>query len=344
MIKYLQERGVHAMCDGQFGSTGKGLLAAYLAQQCLDAKLDFQAVVSNAGPNSGHTFYYCDEKHVLKQLPTFGVYHYLAGKPVQIYLSAGAVINPNILEEELNRYPGIPVKIHRNAAVIDQDCIDAEQRRGGSIEAIASTQSGTGAAISRKVLRYPQAIVQRFDQVMGDALYENFAPGIERMFMEISQGFSLGINQRFFPHCTSRECTVAQGFADAGIPPRWFAHAYMAVRTFPIRVGNLGEHSSGGCYPDQVELDWKDIGQRPELTTVTQRERRLFSFSCEQLGHAIVANAPSVLFVNFMNYVDDKTTFVETLRKTMGPYLDNIDLIFGHGPCVEDVAQGVILP
>jgi len=59
--------------------------------------------------------------------------------------------------------------------------------------------------------------------------------------MEVSQGFSLGINSEFYPKVTSRECTVMQGLADARIAPSKLAKTYMAIRTYPIRVGDVVE-------------------------------------------------------------------------------------------------------
>src|SRR5690554_3156172 len=62
--------GAYVSVDGQFGSTGKGVINGLLAE-LFPTRVD--VVVSNAGPNSGHTAYLEGEKIVLKQLPTFGV-------------------------------------------------------------------------------------------------------------------------------------------------------------------------------------------------------------------------------------------------------------------------------
>ena len=73
LVKELQKKGAHVLVDGQFGSTGKGLLASYLAEKAWDEGIDFDIVVTSAGPNSGHTFYHKGEKIVLKMLPSFAV-------------------------------------------------------------------------------------------------------------------------------------------------------------------------------------------------------------------------------------------------------------------------------
>lgn len=337
--------GVHALVDGQFGSTGKGALAAWLALKAKEQRAKFSAALSNAGPNSGHTFYHEGEKHVLKQLPTFAVASNLLGVDIPVFLTAGAVIDPAILIAEANKYPDIRIYVHANAAVISES--DRETEHSGTVAMVAGTRSGTGAAIARKVLRDPTAIFDHIYRRMGwpdnIAIYRGAFTLPEwitdRIFLEVSQGFSLGINQMFYPKVTSRECTVAQGIADAGLPPASVNRTYMAVRTYPIRVGDVDGYSSGGFYPDQYETSWDAIGQKPELTTVTQRERRVFSFSMTQFNHAVIANDPDFVFLNFLNYLpeDEQRGIIETLHHDAGNYAARYSIIGGYGATSEDI-------
>lgn len=341
-----ESTGAHVLVDGQYGSTGKGVLAAWLAARNIEYDNDrWDGVVSNAGPNSGHTFYHGDEKHVLKQLPTFAVASYLLGVTIPVFLSAGAVIDTDILIAEAKRYPGIPIFVHPNAAVITQADRDSEVSAAGSIAAVAGTRSGTGMAIARKVMRDPTAT---FGWYWRNAIHLEWPRNVQeytvswlplynkRYFVEVSQGFSLGINQRFYPKCTSRECTVAQAIADAGMPPRYVRKTYMSLRTWPIRVGNVDGHSSGEWYPDQIETTWDALGVEPELTTVTQRVRRVASFSAQQFRDAVWANDPDLVFLNFMNYPESREVlkYVQAAAKSVTrPY----DVITGWGPKSEDV-------
>jgi adenylosuccinate synthase len=339
--------GVHCVVDGQFGSTGKGVLAAWLAERAIANGTDFALVVSNAGPNSGHTFYHGDEKHVLKQLPTFAVAQYLAGFAVPVFLSAGAIIDAEILCNEAIKYPGITIFVHPNAAVIDTE--DKRAEHSGSVAAVAGTRSGTGAALARKVLRDPSVVFSAWwtDQhfppnvVMGDPISDGIVdPFEDRIFMEVSQGFSLGLNSsEFYPKTTSRECTVMQGISDARIPPRAVERTYLSMRTFPIRVGNVDGFSSGEFYPDQEETTWEAIGQTPELTTVTQRVRRVFTFSEIQAEQAIAANDPDFVFINFLNYLDDEGQ-ADLMYRLDGIRDDTakwFEILQGFGPKSEDV-------
>lgn len=334
-----ERTGAHVLVDGQYGSTGKGVLAAWLAFQNDGwTNTGWKGVISNAGPNSGHTFYHHGEKHVLKQLPTFAVASYLLGNIMPVYLSAGAIIDPDILIAEALKYPGLPIFVHPNAAVITAE--DKAAEHSGTVAAVAGTRSGTGAAIARKVLRDPSAV---FGNVWPDSIVDNITcmahaidASQDRYFVEVSQGFSLGINQPFYPKVTSRECTVSQAIADAGIPPRHVVKTYMSVRTYPIRVGNVDGHSSGDWYPDQHETSWEELGVEPELTTVTKRVRRIASFSQDQFEDAVRTNDPDFVFLNFLNYPgsDFALDCVKMQRDDANRWYD---IITGWGPGNADV-------
>lgn len=348
MSDLFKNAGAHVIVDGQFGSTGKGAFSKWLADQAIAEGWQPDVVVSNAGPNSGHTFYHGDDKHVLKQLPTFAVAMHLMGVEIPVFLSAGAAINVELLMKEIERYPGIEVWVHPNAAVITDE--DVLTEHSGSVAAVAGTASGTGAAIARKVLRDPKAIIAGYD--LGDSHFYvgdwsqscteqgwDVSDGTKAV-VEVSQGFSLGINSGFYPKVTSRECTVMQAMADARMPPRFHATTYMVVRTFPIRVGNYNGHSSGGYYSDQEEITWADIGVAPELTTVTQRERRIFTFSEEQYAHAFEVNDPDFVFVNFLNYLPDEAARVKLLDTLDPEYTRSAgypQFIGGYGPKSGDI-------
>lgn len=335
MIDLFRNKGAHVLVDGQFGSTGKGAFAAWLAWQNAEmSNSQWDGVVSNAGPNSGHTFYdRYGEKHVLKQLPTFAVASLVDhGIILPVFLSAGAIIDPEILDVEMRKYPDLPVAVHPNAAIITD--AEREAEKTGTIAAVAGTRSGTGAALARKIHRAPDAVWQS----MGNGVSRQFTKD-SRLFVEVSQGFSLGINQRFYPKCTSRECTVSQALSDASLPPTAIARTYMTMRTYPIRVGNVDGHSSGDWYPDQREIEWDEIGVEPELTTVTKRPRRIATFSVPQFMDALKANDPDVVFLNFMNYVKrEELPNFQKFMDTMGEQF-GFDMIGGWGPKTEDIRE-----
>lgn len=337
------EPGATVLVDGQFGSTGKGLMAAVLAETGNGSITD---VVSNAGPNSGHTAYspVTGEKIVVTQLPVAGVVldEMLEQLAPNVVLCGGAIIDPVKLIEEVGKYlPHSQPMIHPCAAIIG--VVDQAMEQYGGTAAIASTGKGVGAALARKITR--EGNVANKCYALGPWVEEwKFEPrGLQTILMEIPQGFSLGINTaEFYPHTTSRECTVAQGLADARIPAQALRSVVACYRTFPIRVGNTAKGHSGGCYSDQVETSWKELELAPEYTTVTGRERRVFTWSDQQFVDSVKVNMPDVLFLNFMNYLDHDEERLGFVDRVCSLYFETLgcppDLVLGgYGPLCSDV-------
>lgn len=341
--------GFNAIVDGQYGSTGKGLLASVLAEH-LGHRVQF--VTSNAGPNSGHTSYYKGEKVVLRQLPTFSVMNSLYGRMTTTVINAGAIIDPVVLHEEIIKYGKNmgTVFLNQYAALVSESNQKDETKM---IERIGSTGKGTGSALSRKIMREPDAVlgshcdnpklVKLYDG--GVYLYEGPLSSMmeyhdSSVLAEVSQGFSLSLNAGgFYPHCTSRDCTVAQAMSDAGVHPSTYRDCAMVVRTYPIRVAG----NSGGCYRDQEETDWATLGVEPEVTTVTKKIRRVFTWSTLQFKHALAYNRPSILMVNFMNYLPrDVNQHQWVIDNVYIPYTEVMKqrpklILLGYGPRNEDV-------
>lgn len=336
-IGWFGDEGAYVLVDGQYGSTGKGLASGLLAELYAH-KVNW--VTSNAGPNSGHTSYYGDEKIILKQLPTFPVVAWKMGKVVPAYLNAGAIVDLDILDQECTDH-NMDVNVHPHAARINDEAIHDDAKR---VSAIGSTGKGTGAALAMKIGRDPDAVVgfngpkPEWGRIMSRFNDDTFETGVG--LVEVSQGFSLGLNSGFYPYTTSRECTVMQALSDARINPYLYRQSMMVVRTFPIRVAG----NSGPCYHDQKEVTWDMLGVEPELTTVTHKVRRVFTFSVEQFKDAVRVNKPKVILLNFVNYLETVGVDVESfiLENVIEPYVEVMEqdpvLLLGWGPKSSDVS------
>lgn len=332
---WFREDGAYVSVDGQYGSTGKGVINGLMAEMFRD-RVD--VVSTNAGPNSGHTTFYNGEKIVLKQLPTFSVVAALArtadpnlfAPDVKTVINSGAIINPEILDAEVKKYlVRRPPYVEGRAAIITEACIAEDVT---NVKGVASTGQGIGPAMIGKLKRTADAVK--------DAQRKPFEYK-GKVYIEASQGFSLGINQPFYPKVTTRECTVAQALSDAGISPKHFRKSVMSVRTFPIRVGST-ENSSGAHYPDQKEITFEDLGVKPEYTTVTKRMRRIFTWSDQQFRASIRTNTPDAIFVNFMNYLDEDVRANWVEDNIVKPYVEEMGypletVLLGHGPMATDV-------
>jgi adenylosuccinate synthase len=293
---------------GQFGSEGKGAAVAWLATQC-DR---FDVVTTNAAAQAGHTSIHNGVKHVVNHLPTAP----LIQTGSHVYLNAGCVIDPELLFDELARTNYFPrcdsFTIDPMATIITPECKDEEQAADSQQTLIASTRKGVGVALARKTLR--SGMTARDHPELSPFIKRlnlNTMMGRDSMsvLVEVPQGLDLSLNSMFYPHVTSRNCTVAQGLADAGIHPCFIGPVMLVLRCHPIRVGNIVENgktlgNSGGVWSDQRELTWDEIGRPPEITTVTGRVRRVFSWSAQQTDNAISACRPDVVFLTHCDYID----------------------------------------
>lgn len=367
---FFQPKRASVVVGGQFGSEAKGLAAAHLAMHVNRQNMDTNLFIctTNAGAQAGHTTVLEDgTRFICYHLPTLGV---LLSEST-IYLNAGSIIDVDLLRHEIMTVSlalGRDVKqianrivIHPNAAHITEGARVAEAGINGITAHLGSTQKGVGAALADKIMRRPQATmgsmfgdfwpVHGIDDIPIRAidLNDNMKRG-GTVSVEIPQGTGLSLsNGEFYPKCTSRDCWIGSGLADAGIHPKWLDKSLMVCRTFPIRVGNVyAPHTgvlvgySGAFYPDSKELDWgADMPSvEPERTTVTKRVRRIASWSDDQYKSALMLNNPTHVMITFINYLPAPAAFSQfqqRLRKVH--FACGIDpiMLYSWGPKVHEV-------
>ena len=83
-----------------------------------------------------------------------------------------------------------------------------------------------------------------------------------RVLVEGTQGTGLSIFHGAYPYVTSRDTTVSGCLSEAGISPIRVRNTIMVCRTFPIRVQNPPDGSSG---PMRHELEWEDVSKIPRF-------------------------------------------------------------------------------
>lgn len=351
---------VDLVMDFQYGSTGKGLIAGYLAK-----REAYDTVLCAFATNAGHTYIDKSEGiHVMtQQLPTAAV----VSKTVKtILLGPGSLIHEQTLLNEIrqnaDRLEGKRLMIHPMAAVVED--YHAEQELADGMTKIGSTTKGVGAAMIERIKRnpdYPNVARSRFT-VLGLAQYVVTAREYdaalreaENVLIEGAQGFGLSLYHGEYPYTTSRDVTPMQIMADCGVPFSWVPHVQVvgSCRTYPIRVNNR-DGSSGPCYPDQQELDWSffaDRGVVPELTTVTKLKRRIFTFSPQQIRDAMFhcgAYWNTRIFLNFGNYCESVDELDKIIAEIETPHEMNwnppkVEWV-GFGPDDSDVTPVVAAP
>lgn len=349
--------------DAQFGSTGKGLIAGYLAER------DQPDVVMTAwSANAGHTYIDANGRKFVHCMLANGI---VSPALTHVLVGPGSQMDWQLFLDEIQQcadlLKGKTILVHENAAIIT-DAHRAEEQ--GPMTKIGSTKKGCGAAMIAKIRRNPDdqntAGAMRSDlllfadvimlhhdislRIVGNDEYMETVYAANRIQVEGAQGFSLGINNGFYPYVTSRECTPAQVCVDVNLPLAFVDKVVATMRTYPIRVANRyndkGEQIgwSGPCYPDQRELDWaKDLGMEAELTTVTKLPRRIFTFSYEQTKAALSVIRPDEVFLNFCNYMEpDEVAEVVGLieraaheLKIPGPM--PLTQYYGYGATVNDI-------
>lgn len=359
MSRFFQKGRVSVIMDGGAGSSGKGLMASYMGETNDDWTFSCHSFMSNAA----HTVV-CDKGTFNYQCLSSTAY--LTDKYEKTFICGGAVIElePLLREIKENNLPVNKLGIHPLVAVVTQKDIDYE-RGVATFEGepkpfavnetltLGSTLHGVGAARARRILRRKDALLARDVPELApyicdtrDEIVSRLEKG-EKGLMEIAQGYMLGyLEDKFYPKCTSRNCTVSAALDDCGIPPKFLGNVLINFRSYPIRVnsdkwldinnkvlkyddaqkmianGEFVNHikgDSGGWYPDQNEITWDEITSLSgsetkiyEKTTLTQNPRRAATFSKLNVIDAVRYNAPPegskiYLSINFVNYVDPLT-------------------------------------
>lgn len=294
--------------DCQYGSTGKGLYAGFLAFKRKPTVIAFAP-----SPNAGHTLLLGEHSFVHKMLPTG-----ITSCALQtICLGPGSLLDLDRLQAELThlrevlpRMRDVQIIVHRNAACVFDRHRKAESSGG---TAPGSTRQGAGAAQIERIRRNPleSNLVNQVDHPVIENLQlattqemQQIYSNTDRLQIESCQGYSLSVYHGDYPHCTSRDVTTASILSDTGVPWTRKLNVYGTFRTYPIRVANRpedGEHS-GPCYPDSQETSFESIGQQQELTTVTRLPRRIFTWSQQQAIEACAQNRVTHAFLNFAQY------------------------------------------
>lgn len=287
-----------AIVGAQYGSEGKGVLAARIASR-------FDVAVRTGGPNAGHTFAFDGKIYKMRQLPCGWI-----NPACDLVLGAGAVIDPKVLADEIKMTGRWPF-IDRHAVVIGPGSGSAEK---GLVERIGSTGEGVGVARAQKVWREEGILAK--DTYAHNSNVIDTMPYLwmrlergKQVLLEGTQGYGLSLHHGEYPYVTSEDTNVAQLLANAGIAPDWLVHTLLVARTYPIRVG-------GPSGPLKGELEWGQIpgAPKPERTTVTNRERRIGEWDWNLFTKAVMVNEPCGVVLNFADYLDPH------IREKDGPH------------------------
>lgn len=285
---------VLALVGAQWGSEGKGVIAAALAQG-----QTFVSSVRVGGPNAGHSFWYQGTLYKMRSIPCAWVNPY-----TRLVVGAGGVINPSVLEAELAKLPTrVEVVVDQRAVLID---VAMEHAEAGIATSIGSTGEGVGQARIARIKRDGSAVLagdyvwhdDRIDVVEDTAALLNVSLTTGDVLLEGTQGSGLSLFHGAYPYVTSSDTNASGMASEAGFAPSAVRHVHLVARTFPIRVG-------GNSGPMGTEIGWGDLPvDEPERTTVTNKVRRVAQWSDDVFDRAIMLNRPCGLWLTFGDYID----------------------------------------
>lgn len=312
---YDLNKNLTIVIDGQAGSCGKGKICGYLAK-----KDNFVISTNNWSSNAGHTYVGDDGKKVIvSHLPIA-----LINPKTKLVINAGAIITPEILFDEINKYKDLignrKIYVDSRAMIIQEKHRKIEKSNIKS----GSTFKGCGAAYADKIMRKQDVILAKeyFEfinnefkdtiEIVDTALLLNQT--LDDILIEGAQGQDLDINHGLeYPNVTSRMCSASQLIADAGCSPFKVKDIYMIIRPYPIRISNQTEIGDiySGDYADSKEITWDEVSKRcghdgnlEEYTTVTKKKRRVFEMSWSRLKYNVMINKPTGIVLNFAQYID----------------------------------------
>ena len=300
-------RLVDVLVGGEYGSEGKGHIAAYLSSE-------YHTLVRVGGPNAGHTVY---------EDPPYTHHHLPSGTrrcpDAKLVIGPGAVIYiPRLLKEIA------ACQVSKDRLSIDPQCMvvsegDKKFEQKSLKHSIGSTAQGVGSASARRVLRGAsrepvklakdsgdlRPYIRDTRQILDNAFFED-----RRVLLEGTQGTGLSLYHGAFPYVTSRDTTVSGCLSEAGIAPSRVRKIVMVCRTYPIRVQNPDRNTSG---PMGTEISWAEISRRSgipakklrhtERTSTTGRRRRVAEFDWALLRKAASLNGPTDIALTFVDYI-----------------------------------------
>jgi adenylosuccinate synthase len=305
---------VDVIIGGQYGSEGKGNIAAYLAQE-------YDIIIRVGGPNAGHTVSSESGVTTYYQLPSGS-----KDTKAEILLGPGMTIDADKLLKEIEE-----CNISSDRLFIDPQCMLINESdctdETSLVNGIGSTGRGSGAAAARRIMQRNTTTRlakddDRLKEFVGCShpyrgstylrLEKAFLAG-KSILLEGTQGSGLSLYHGQYPYVTSRDTNVAGCLAEAGISPSRVRKILLVTRYTPIRVANPEGDTSG---PLKHEVSFDEISLQANLsaeevkthehTSVTKKLRRASWFDWELFRKSASLNAPTDIVLTFADYIDKK--------------------------------------
>ncbi|MFH1106074.1 MAG: adenylosuccinate synthetase [Candidatus Aenigmatarchaeota archaeon] len=288
---------ISLVVDGQYGDTGKGKVAAYLASMGIDYS------VRGGSVNAGHTV----GKYKFSQIPCAALF-----PGIQLRIAAGAMVDPETFLKEVNAY-GVQdrIKIDANAGVIEpRHRQEEEVDASGSAKAIGTTRKGIGPARIDRMRRVGAKLAKDVPElspyVQENVAEELYAAHLNqgRIVVEGVQGYNLSLFHGTFPYVTTIDTTASELMSEVGLGPRLADRIYLVFKAYITRVGE-------GPLSNEISFEEAERRGIAEIATVSRRNRRsalLFDSNGNpnepefaRMRNAVIANSPTDIVITCLD-------------------------------------------
>ncbi|MHC1705768.1 MAG: adenylosuccinate synthetase [Tenuifilaceae bacterium] len=341
LLPSIHSNFVDVLVGGQFGSEGKGQIAAYIAPE-------YDCLVRVGGPNAGHKVYEDSGADTFHILPSG-----TRRSPNSIIvLGAATVIDLKVLLEEIQKFDIQPERL-----IVDENCTiisDKDKSLESGLDKIGSTKQGVGAATANNLLvnrlnmdlSYKAKNCAHLKSYIGSAhsIFEKLYSENKKILLEGTQGSLLSLHHGIYPFVTSRDTNVSGCISDAGISPKRIRKIIMVTRTYPIRVQNPKDGTSGPFSRNETdyEISFDELSKRSNLpletiikiekTSTTKKQRRIAEFNWALFREACELNSPTDIALTFSDYIDasnQKARRYDQLTTKTTKFIDEIERCAG---------------
>ena len=282
--------------DAFWGDSGKGKIAAYLAQKHKAA----YTVRAGTGTNAGHSIYFENGDAIqTHQLPCGWLY-----PQTQLRVGSGVAVDPEQFLRETQQYAlADRTKVDFRCPIIEPRHKTQEKSDSNLMDRVGSTGSGTGAARADFILRRAQQAQNHADlsdAITDVALEINTACAQGKtVVVEGSQGTHLSLALTHdYPYCTSDNCTSIAAADDVGLNWQHIEDVILIVKAVPSRVGE-------GHLPN--ELTDAEIKSRHILefgVTTGRQRRKAETIPWDLLTESVMLNGATQIALTFCDHFD----------------------------------------
>ena len=297
--------------DAFWGDSGKGKIAAYLAQKHQAT----YAARAGTGTNSGHSVFFEDQTSIITHQLPCGFLH----PQTQIRVGSGVAVDPKQFLSETQKYAlEGRVKVDFRCPIIEAKHKTQEQSNAHLMQKVGSTGSGTGAARADFILRRAQQAHNHPDlsgyttnvaQELNTACQQG-----QTIVIEGSQGTHLSLALTHdYPYCTSDNCTAISAADDVGLNWQHIKEVVLVVKAVPSRVGE-------GPLPQELSKDEMEKRKMIEFGVTTGRQRRKTNaIPWNLLSESVMLNGATQITLTFCDHFDPSCTGMRNKKDLTTP-------------------------